>query len=334
MRTRATASARAAAVGRARRGQARQRPRPPRRAGGRRPPSRRVRSPSSPSQPFRLERRALAVLDDGRLVLTVSRSRRVDDAEPLLDRGDRAADRGSTRLGQAAHLRGDVGQFRLEPRQPFGDAVRSADRRGRPSAPRAAPRRSSLGHRARSAVSASWTQRRAAGDRFAVLRGGQPAAELVRLAGPERGRVDLVRLVIGQLEPSLQLVRARSPARPAPPGSRARRSTAARHRLARLASCPPYASSRSRCQRSSSSRCCSCWPWISTSGPISSARRAAVTVSSSSRAVDRPFAATSRTAMQRLGQAIEQRLHPRRVGTVPDQRRIGAAAADAAPARR
>ena len=70
---------------------------------------------------------------------------------------------------------------------------------------------------------------------------------------------------------------------------------------ARRPSCRPNASSRSRCQRSSSSRPWSCWPCTSTSGPISSANRAAVTVASSSRAVDRPLSATSRTTMSGSG---------------------------------
>ncbi len=64
---------------------------------------------------------------------------------------------------------------------------------------------------------------------------------------------------------------------------------------------PPNASSRSRCQRSSSSRCCSCWPWISTSGPTSSASREAVVATSSRRAVDRPPVVSSRTAISGSG---------------------------------
>ena len=69
----------------------------------------------------------------------------------------------------------------------------------------------------------------------------------------------------------------------------------------RAGPCPPNASSRSRCHRSSSSRCWSCWPWISTNGPTSSASRAAVVARSSRRAVDRPPTVTSRTAISGSG---------------------------------
>ena len=54
------------------------------------------------------------------------------------------------------------------------------------------------------------------------------------------------------------------------------------HRRSRSSACPPNASSRSRCQRSSRSRCWSCWPWISTSGADLLGEPRAVTGSSSS----------------------------------------------------
>ena len=46
-----------------------------------------------------------------------------------------------------------------------------------------------------------------------------------------------------------------------------RQAATAAAMASRSAPWPPYASSRSRCQRSSRRRACSCWPWISTSGP-------------------------------------------------------------------
>ena len=139
----------------------------------------------------------------------------------------------------------------------------------------------------------------AAGDRLAVLRRDQPRADLVGLAGPQPRVGDLGRLVLEDVEPARDLARIerrRLERRPVV----APRATAAAM-ASRMASCPPNASSRSRCQRSSSSRPWSCWPWISTSGPTSSASRAAVTVASSRRAVERPAAVTSRTAMSGSG---------------------------------
>ena len=51
-----------------------------------------------------------------------------------------------------------------------------------------------------------------------------------------------------------------------------------------------------------------------------------MTVSSSMRAVDRPPAATSRTAIERLGQTVEQGLDAGGIGAVADERRVGAGA--------
>ena len=130
--------------------------------------------------------------------------------------------------------------------------------------------------------------------------------------------------------------------RPAPGAARARpdrwsaraarpRSRAAPHGVGnRLAQFPwpPYASSMSRCQRLDSSRCCSCWPWISTSGSTTWASRAAVTVSSSMRATLRPSADTSRTQMSGSGAAsnVEQRFDARARGAVAHETRVGARA--------
>ena len=97
---------------------------------------------------------------------------------------------------------------------------------------------------------------------------------------------------------------------------------------ARAAACPPYASSRSRCQRSSSRRCWSCWPWISTSGPTSSASRDAVVAMSSRRAVDRPSVGDLANRDQRLGQSVEQGLDPRGLGAVADEARVRPRPAD------
>ena len=218
--------------------------------------------------------------------------------EALLERGDGARIVFDA-VGQDARFGGDVGQLGLQP------ASRSASGSKRGST-RATDRAScsacAVASRAPpgSAVRASWTRRRAPGDRFAVLGRRQAAADLVRLADPEpappRSRRTRVRP-----GPAGGRVPAGSTASSVIAARFSRHAATARAIASRGSSCPPYPSSRSRCQRSSSSRCWSCWPWISTSGPISSARRDAVTVASSSRAVERPLAATSRTAIRGSG---------------------------------
>ena len=138
-----------------------------------------------------------------------------------------------------------------------------------------------------------------AGDRLAVLRRLQPGADLGGLARPEPGGGDLGRLVLQEVEPPLELGGVdRELLEGRPVGAPAATAAAI---APRSPSSPPNASSRSRCQRSSRRRCCSCWPWISTSGPTVAASRPAVTVSSSRRATERPAAATSRTPMSGSG---------------------------------
>ena len=51
-----------------------------------------------------------------------------------------------------------------------------------------------------------------------------------------------------------------------------------------------------------------------------------MTVSSSSRAVERPVGGDLADRDQRLRQPVEQRLDPRRLGAVADERRVGAGA--------
>ena len=114
---------------------------------------------------------------------------------------------------------------------------------------------------------------RARRDRLGVLRRGELRGDLRRLARSQAARRDLGRLVLEQLLAAQELPRVdrergeRGPVRAPLVDGRRRRPPAA-------SPCPPNASSRSRCQSSSSSRCWSCWPWISTSGPVSEAEPA------------------------------------------------------------
>ena len=270
--------------------------------------------------------------DDLRLAVAVAAFEGVDRAEALLERGEgrRVV---LDAVGQAADLGGDVLELRLEAGEALrqrlearvepGQAARLADgaSRRRPRAP------------APSAVRASWTRGRSPGDRLAMLGRRQPSPDLVRLARPQPRRGDLRRPRARGGPPAAPARAGRSPARPAPHGSpaSARRRRPSR---ARAAACPPYASSRSRCQRSSSSRCWSCWPWISTSGPTSSASRAAVVARSSSRAVERPLVATSRTAISGSGSRSNSASTRARLGAVTDQAGVRARAHGRARARR
>ena len=214
-------------------------------------------------QPLELGRGALAVRDDRRLVVAVAALEPVDLAEPLLERGERrrvVVDG----LGEVAHL-----ARRRPPAPPRGR------RAGRPAGPKRSSSRASvrsLAHRAGNAARGRRCPRPAArrgpspppGDRLAVLRRRQPAADLVRLAGPQarRRRSRPPRARAGRAAGRARA--GRSPARPARRGSPAS-ARPPRPSPPAARPCPPNASSRSRCQRSSSSRCWSCWPWISTS---------------------------------------------------------------------
>ena len=284
-----------------------------------------------PAQALELGGRALAVGDDLRLVVAVAALEGVDRAEPLLERGERRRVVVDA-VGQAADLGGDVLQLGLQPGQPLGErleprvepgqAARLADGDGRRVAGPGAVGGQRVADRGRSP-----------GDRLAMLRGRQagPDARRPRRVGgsPRRSRPPRARAG----RPGGPARADRSPARPARPGSPAS-ARPRRPSPSRAASSPPNASSRSRCQRSSSRRCCSCWPWISTSGPTSSASREAVVARSSSRAVDRPPVLTSRTAMSGSGSAVEQRLDARRLGAVADEAGVGPRARGPARARR
>ena len=271
----------------------------------RRPPARRGRSP----RPRR--RRSGA---RGRR----SRESRSSSARELAPGRARRTRPARARLGgDVVELRLEAGEpvgQRLEPRVEPGQAARLV-RRGRdrvagaalrrPRAPRGAsrcrgrsPRRAA---RRRAGPGSRRPRRRAAGP---------------RRSPPPRARASSSRRASSR--GSSSQLRERRPVRPPAvdrPG----------HRRRAAPSCPPNASSRSRCQRSSSRRCCSCWPWISTSGADRRRRAASRSPASSSRrAVDRPVAATSRTAISGSGMPVEQGLDAGDVGAVADERRVGA----------
>ena len=196
-----------------------------------------------------------------------------------------------------AQLERDVVDLGLEPGQPLGEARQArieARQLGR------VPRRRR----------ASWSRAPAPRPTSALLR---PRSRGVRAArrcprprvgarssstspGARRGRLDLVGRVLRRARGgaassagstassrrAASLARHASTARRRRPAARRGRRTRRGGRAAR---------------RGRSRRCCSCWPWISTSGSTTAARRAAVTVSSSMRATLRPAAPTSRTQM-------------------------------------
>ena len=206
------------------------------------------------AESFELGQGAFAVGDDGRLILAV----------PALERVDRR--RGAPRARRSAA--GSWSMPSARSRISAATSVSSASRPVEPFRQRFEPRRrAGPGPRASrtatavasrapapSAVSASWT---VAAPR-AIASPCWAAARRARIssASPGRRRAagDLGRLVLEQVHATGQLARFDRQARPAPRGWRA---IARRRRPcdARAGPCPPNASSRSRCQRSSSSRC-------------------------------------------------------------------------------
>ena len=248
-------------------------------------------------------------------------------AEPLLERRQRSPGRGRRRRpasrtsaatsSSSASRPGQPLGERLEARVEPGQAARLAERRPRPPRARRCPRPARASRTAaapRAIASPCWA---------AV----EPGPDLVRLARAEPRRGDLGRLVLEQVEPPGQLARLdrelgeRRPVRPPA-------LDGVGHRRRAAAPWPPNASSRSRCQRSSSRRCWSCWPWISTSGPTSSASREAVV----GLVVEprRGAAAGGHLADgdERLRQPVEERLDAGRLRAVADERRVGARAGD------
>ena len=185
--------------------------------------------------------------------------------------------------------------------RPASRSARGSKRGSRRASPRASRTARAVDSRAptSSAASASWT---AAAPR-AIASPCWAAESRLRISSASPGRSRAAAI-------SAASCSSRSTRRASSRGSIASSASAARlarHRsttsaiAARPSPLPPNASSRSRCQRSSSSRCWSCWPWISTSGPTSSASREAVVARSSSRAVERPPVVTSRTAISGSG---------------------------------
>ena len=70
--------------------------------------------------------------DDRRLVVAVASKEPVDDPETRVELGDRARIVVHA-LGQAARLLGDVGQLRLQARQPFGERFEAWIEAGQPA---------------------------------------------------------------------------------------------------------------------------------------------------------------------------------------------------------
>ena len=277
------------------------------------------------AQALELRGGTLAVGDDLGLAVAVAAFERVDRAEALLERrqGRRVV---FDPVGEVADLGGHVVELGLEAGQPFGDRLEARVQAGQAAGLAdgdGCPVAGARSVRGQGLVDGG----RAPGDRLAVLgrRQAVPGSRRPRPGGAARPRSRPPRARGGR--PAGPAPAGRSPARP---GRRGWPASARRHRPSRRRTgpCPPNASSRSRCQRSSSSRCWSCWPWISTSGPTSSASRAAVVARSSRRAVERPPVATSRTAMSGSGESIEERLDPGGVRAVADQPRVRARPAD------
>ena len=221
--------------------------------------------PVEAAQPLRLGRGPLAVGDDRGLVVAVA---------PLEGEDRRRA---APRAWRARPGRGRRPPPARAPRRrrPSTSASRPASRsasgsnRGsrRASAAGLAQRRSRRrrGRRRPRPSSASWSVAAPRAIASPCWAASSAAADLRGLAGSQARGGDLGRLVLAELEPAGELARVelelgeRRPVRPPA-------IDGVGHRRAQRRRGPPNASSRSRCQRSSSSRCWSCWPWISTSG--------------------------------------------------------------------
>ena len=163
--------------------------------------------------------------DDGRLVVAVAPLERVDEREPLLEAGERSrivVDR----LGQLASRRRDVVELGLEAREPLGQRLEPRVEAGEAAGLAESHARSTSRAPPLVAGERLGERRAAAGDRLAVLGGLEAGPDLLGLAGPQAGRRDLGRLVLGQLEPAGQLARIELQLGEERRGSSRQRSTA------------------------------------------------------------------------------------------------------------
>ena len=307
-----------------------------RRAAARASAARRARSAPSPRRRSASARRRCAVREHRLLGLAVLAQQPVQrrPAAPRARRCPSAASASDVLAGR----RSSSATSSTSASRPASRSARSRGRRIE-RAPARSPSRAARASRSRAPLPSPTRQlvrRRPAARRCAARARPRPGASRSSSTSPGRGRrrLDLVRRVLGQLEAALELGRDRSPARAARPRWRATRAPRAAT-ASRSAAWPPNASSRSRCQAADSSRCCSCWPWISTSGSTTAASRAAVTVSSSMRATAAARGGQLAHADERLGRGRRRRrTAPRRAQpwrTVAHQAGIGARRPSPAP---
>ena len=281
---------------------------------------------------------ALAVGDDGRLVVAVAPLEGVDQRQALLEPGESAGSwstsldqrRGPRRRRPRAPPRGPPaasaraskrGSKRASARGAVGGRRRAPTASPRPAPPsprRAAPR--AIGPPPR-AIASPW---RAAPSR---------ARDLLGLADPEARGVDLGRLVLGS-----------SSRRPTSRGSTTSSASAARFARQRSTASATAVAGRRRSRRTRRADRAAPARRGAAAGragrgsrraaPTVSASRAAVTVSSSSRAVDRPPAPTSRTAISGSGSRSNSASTRATSGAVADERRCRPARRGRARARR
>ena len=176
--------------------------------------------PVEAAQPLGLGRRASPWAMTAASSSPYRRSRRVDRAEALLERGRARAGSCSMPSASVADLGGDVVELGLERRPAARRAARSAGRAGPARAPRGAA--TAVGSRAPRALpgSASWTA--AAPRAIASPCWAAPSRARISSASPGRSRAagDLGGLVLEELDPAGQLARVdrqlgeRRPVRP------------------------------------------------------------------------------------------------------------------------
>ena len=250
-----------------------------------------------PVQALGLGLGTFAVGDDRGLAVAIPSFERVDRPEALLERGDRGRIV-LDGLGERACLGGHIGQLRLQARQPlsqrFVPRVHPCDD----------PR---LAQGDRDPIARSPTLggqglvdgRRAARDGLPVLGGRQPGADLVGLAGAQLRRRDLPRLVLEELEAAGELTGIADELGEGGPVGPPRLHGVGHGRPQALV--PPEPVEEVALPALVEEPLLVVLAVDLDERPTSSARRAAVTVSSSTRAVERPLAATSRTAMSGSG---------------------------------
>ena len=285
---------------------------------------RRARSSSSPRSRSASAGRRLAVGDDRRLVVAVAPQQAVDDAEAGVQLGQRPRIVVDA-LGQACAPR-----RRRPPAPPRGrpagrPAARSAGRAG--PAPRASWRAVAATSRAPAAVRGQGLAQRGrpAGDRLAVLGRGQSGGDLVGLAGSQPRRGDLAGLVVEQVQPPRDLARVERRRVEQRPGSRASaRPPSAIVAAQVLVAAPAVEQVALPALVEQATLVVLAVDLDERADLVGQARRGhRGVVEARGRAAG---GVTSRTAMSGSGSAVEQRLDPRDVRAVADERRVGAGA--------